>query len=782
MSRPRVPRLICAALALVLTVPAATAAARAHDRQPPGPRLHSDAASASTRPTTEPNPAGAAVSMTPSVSVGRDGSPAAVDLGLSGACDDLDPKACLLPFPNDRFTVPDPSTDTGRRVQLALTSMPVNVAGVPVDPTEWNRQDGFSPISPVLTYVPGLDLHRTFGTTVDQIADLARYQAPSTPIVLLDATTGLRHPFWSELDQHPGTPDAERLLILRPATELLQGHRYVVALRNLRDHHDDRIGANAAFRAYRDKTIAPPGAGREFEARRPHLEQLFSELGAAGIDRGDLFLAWDFTVASTRNLTERVLHIRDDAFAQLGDTNLADRTITGSAPHFTVTDVHEFATGPSLRRVQGTVQVPNYLTPQVEVSTRFPAPVGDVGATLDGVYKQLPPEVLNAVKPVTGAVPVGVSDVLTNSLSVPLSRFNTLGSPDGLPAVDPLQPTLDVPFTCEIARTSLREPSHPALYGHGLLGSQKEVTGGSTARLRERNVSPCAVDWYGFSFADLPNVAVTLTNLSNMASAIDRTQQGMLDFLYLGRVLSHPQGFVTHPAFQGARGRPLVRTGELAFTANSQGSIIGGALTAIAPDFERSFLGVPGMGYSTLLNRSLDWEGKYGEIYYAAYPDPIDRQLGYVLLQMLWDRGETAGYAQHITRDPLPNTPTHDAFLQVAFGDHQVTNVAAEVEGRTIGAAFRTPSLAAGRHWATDPAFGFRTVHGDTPDVGSVLVYWYWRGAGLKTPPNGNLPQGAGKDPHSAPRSYGPATDQVVRWLLTGDFVDVCGNDPCEVP
>jgi len=32
------------------------------------------------------------------------------------------------------------------------------------------------------------------------------------------------------------------------------------------------------------------------------------------------------------------------------------------------------------------------------------------------------------------------------------------------------------------------------------------------------------------------------------------------------------------------------------------------------------------------------------------------------------------------------------------------------------------------------------------------------------------------------PRSYGPATDQVARFLLTGDLVDVCAGLPCVVP
>src|SRR5262249_15904684 len=80
--------------------------------------------------------------------------PAPIALTLYGACHALDARSCLPPFPNDRFTVPDASTDTGRRVHLDLLSMPRNVAGKPIDPTDWNRNDGFSPSSPILTYVP----------------------------------------------------------------------------------------------------------------------------------------------------------------------------------------------------------------------------------------------------------------------------------------------------------------------------------------------------------------------------------------------------------------------------------------------------------------------------------------------------------------------------------------------------------------------------------------------------------------------------------------------------
>ena len=33
-------------------------------------------------------------------------------------CDVIDQAACLFPFPNDHFTVADPTTDTGRRLNL----------------------------------------------------------------------------------------------------------------------------------------------------------------------------------------------------------------------------------------------------------------------------------------------------------------------------------------------------------------------------------------------------------------------------------------------------------------------------------------------------------------------------------------------------------------------------------------------------------------------------------------------------------------------------------------
>ena len=60
----------------------------------------------------------------------------------------------------------------------------------------------------------------------------------------------------------------------------------------------------------------------------------------------------------------------------------------------------------------------------------------------------------------------------------------------------------------------------------------------------------------------------------------------------------------------------------------------------------------------------------------------------------------------HMTTDPLPNTPPHHVLLQLAYGDHQVSNLAAEIEARTIGARIETPALKPGRHWDVNPFLG----------------------------------------------------------------------------
>src|SRR5215217_6617010 len=287
-------------------------------------------------------------------------APAAAQSLPQAGCDPLDPAVCLQPWPNDFFTRPDASTPTGRRLDLQIAAMPRNAAGVPIRPDEYNRNDGFSPGSPIHTYVPGLDNQAAFERTgLVPITDMARAFDADQPAVVIDADTGERQLIWAELDANAKT-GADRNLFIRPGRNWEEGHRYIVALRFLRDAQGRELEAQPAFRAYRDRD---PSTRKPVDARREHMDELFKTLNKSQIKRKDLYLAWDFTVGSEQRITERMLGIRDDAFAQLGDTDLADSQVAGGAPSYRVTQVQDTPDDPRIiRTVRGTLTVPCYLS------------------------------------------------------------------------------------------------------------------------------------------------------------------------------------------------------------------------------------------------------------------------------------------------------------------------------------------------------------------------------------------------------------------------------------
>ncbi len=578
-------------------------------------------------------------------------------------------------------------------------------------------------------------MNRTGAVPINHIG---RYQDPNQPIVLIDADTGKRWPIWAEIDSNATQPGKVALEI-HPARNLVARHRYIVALRRLKTAGGETIQAPAAFRYYRDRV---PSDQQAINQRRAHFEDIFQTLNQAGIGRQDLYLAWDFSVASDQNIAARVLRMRNDAFAKLGDTKLADRIVQGGSPAFDVTDVINYTPAQNAqvaREVKGTFTVPCYLAPDCAPGSRF---------QLDG---------------------------------------------SGLPT---RHGNWSANFHCIIPRSAVAgtpAPARPSLYGHGLLGSAGEVTSSGQAELANTyNFVLCATDEIGMSESDIPTAVGILQDFSHFPELADRLQQGLLNELYLGRAMIHTNGFSTHPAFHvnGTLNTPsVINRSQLYYDGNSQGGIMGGALTAISPDFTRAALGVPAMRYSLLLPRSIDFD-TYAAVFYPAYPDELARPLILSLAQMLWDRGEPNGYARRMTDTPLPNTPRHKVLLNVAFGDHQVSNWAANVEAWTIGASTHQPILDPGRWPNVDKLFGIPRI-ANYPFDGSGIVYWDTgpvrpdpdnpgETIGVPPPPMANVPNRGGEDPHGAPRGAPDALKMVSGFLRPqGAITNVCGNSPC---
>ena len=144
--------------------------------------------------------------------------------------------------------------------------------------------------------------------------------------------------------------------------------------------------------------------------------------------------------------------------------------------------------------------------------------------------------------------------------------------------------------------------------------------------------------------------ATILNDLSRFPTLTDRLQQGLLNFLYLGRLMIHPDGFSSRRRLRWARSTRA----ELFYDGNSQGGIFGGTLTAVAPDFQRAVLGVPGDELLDAAAALRPTSPSTARVLYASYPNELERPLLFSLIQQLWDRSDPNGYAQHMTTDPLP--------------------------------------------------------------------------------------------------------------------------------
>jgi hypothetical protein len=555
--------------------------------------------------------------------------------------------------------------------------------------------------------------------------DLAMNDKPNLGVVLFDATTGRKWPVWAEIDHYTSeaglipagtTSPVQQDLMIHPAMNLLDGHRYVVGLRHLATNNGSLAKQSAGFAKYVHAYLHHDTGG---DPRAAHMNGVLANLKEAGwkISNSpkDLFLAWDFTTASSQSVAGRLLAIRDDAFEQLGMTksDIDHGRLTGRAPSFTIDSVTNYTPkqNPEIaREIHGTFTVPCYITPTCSPPVKC---------------EQIP------------------ESPFDDCPSPGVFAYKDPTDPDSEPVQAPGGQTYDAAFTCNVGQTGFHSGQmyRPVEYGHGLFGGRGEVSSSPQREMANREgMMYCAVNWFGFANADVPNAIVALSNLSVFPILADRTLQGELDFLYLARLMIHPKGFASSSAFKRG-GKTFINLHDgVYYDGNSQGGIYGGTVCAVSIDVRHCSLGVVGMDYPLLLPRSVDYVADrpltaqgtallqafasdptgfdptdaidyvgYSNILDTFYPDQAQRQLTLDILSTLWDRDDPDGYAGHMTSSSVGGllrdctglgavpvakvaktcpiaTPDHHVLLQVAWGDHQVANITAFDEARTIGA------------------------------------------------------------------------------------------------
>lgn len=320
------------------------------------------------------------------------------------------------------------------------------------------------------------------------------------------------------------------------------------------------------------------------------------------------------------------------------------------------------------------------------------------------------------------------------------------------------------PFELLVPQSALQTPAPILAYGHGLLGTHKEIEGDDlVAFASDHNYALLATDWIGLTTPDQPFVAVILESgkLEDYRSMFAQLSQSMVNALVLMRTASG--GLAGDPVIGGA-----LDPSQRYYYGISLGGIMGSLYLTLSPDVTRGTVDVMGAPFVTLLDRSRQF-GTFFEIADAAFSDPRDVQLSLSLIQMLWDRVEPNGFLPHMSGNPLPGTPDHEVLMRVAMGDHSVSNVGAHYMARTVGA----PLVDMG----TGEVFGLETVA--APHAGTSLVQYDF---GLPPSPDCPAPPMACTDPHGALRALGPADTQLDHFLRTGEVTNACPGGVCSFP
>lgn len=314
-----------------------------------------------------------------------DGGPSPIDIPSSPFCENLNPLYCALPLPTDRWLSEDATKPTGFRLDFPPEAIPQNLAADPFDVTPFQRLDGFSPSSSVVTlFNEPVD---TTGLAFHDSIPLSLEASHATKIV--DLETGELVAHWVENDARAESP-AETLFYMRPAKRLLPNRSYGVAISGAVGLDSGQpLEPSAAFAALRDGVLT---TSTELEARRAGFEDLFDDLAAAGIPRDSLQAAWRFHTASDETIRARMLAMREDALVQMGADGLG----------CTVTSVDDDFKSTGARRVRGTFTVPWYLTAPQPPATIVTDANGDPvfqGTEEVDFIAIIPPSLLAATEP-----------------------------------------------------------------------------------------------------------------------------------------------------------------------------------------------------------------------------------------------------------------------------------------------------------------------------------------------------------------------------------------------
>lgn len=378
---------------------------------------------------------------------------------------------CLLPYPSNHFLVDDPVLPSGHRVVVGDAAALRLDNGAVVDFFAAHPSDGFSHMPALVVLFPqGVDATQL--NTYDR--DLSRSVSAESPTVLIDAETGERVLHVSELDLNATLP-LEQALVIRPVVRLKNRHRYVVAIWGLNSAAGTALPAPEGFGRIRDGNA---GGSPVLQATLQRFERdVFPVTTAAGLERGTLQLAWDFTTESMEMVTRDMLDARSALVA----------AFEASPPPVHVRNITDNVSSTIWRRVEASMDVPNFMETE------------DFGAFLN--------------RGADGRVVASGTSTVNFTVLIPRSVHDDAQA----------------------------RPARVLQYGHGFFGSREEMAGSFVTNfIHNKKMVAVGVDWWGMSSPDIGVVSDDLLhNMSQVMRFTERVHQGVMNQVALEYVVHH---------------------------------------------------------------------------------------------------------------------------------------------------------------------------------------------------------------------------------------------------
>ena len=272
-----------------------------------------------------------------------------IELGVSEGCNPLAVTTeCLFPMPSRFFEREDVTSETGIRWNYKQEQLALPNGDAPIAFDRYNEADGASPVMPILLHL-GVDVDPAFLINQSNIKDS---NTEGRLIHLIDLVTGEKLPVMVEMDANLREEGHEGrfALIIRPMIPMTMGHRHAVVIENgVEDIHGNDLPESVGFAALRDKKKTDNAS---LESNRAAYETLFEQLDVLGYERDELYLAWDFAVASEQHILGPIQSMKAQALNYVNENGFSYQITEVQS------DINEYMT----RIVKGTFDVPCFLT------------------------------------------------------------------------------------------------------------------------------------------------------------------------------------------------------------------------------------------------------------------------------------------------------------------------------------------------------------------------------------------------------------------------------------